>query len=178
MLFPFHIHSTHRCPFFFLMIRRPPRSTLFPYTTLFRPGRAAAPVAGDGPQPPVRGHPEAGRPQPRRSGPDRRAQGLALTPSPPLPRPWLGQNIRWRGAGGAGLTGRVHIERFDAGTHRDVVRVCHEMHVAAMPVDVPGEPPMSDRVFAGWLRMNWTGDRPETWLARDATGAPCGWYSL
>src|ERR1043166_2163774 len=26
--------------FFFLMIRRPPRSTLFPYTTLFRSGRA------------------------------------------------------------------------------------------------------------------------------------------
>src|SRR5260370_10684134 len=24
------------CEFFFLMIRRPPRSTLFPYTTLFR----------------------------------------------------------------------------------------------------------------------------------------------
>src|SRR2546426_12217753 len=35
-----HIYSTH-IPlivhlFFFLMIRRPPRSTLFPYTTLFR----------------------------------------------------------------------------------------------------------------------------------------------
>src|SRR2546425_8700849 len=36
------------CIFFFLMIRRPPRSTLFPYTTLFRsapqraPPRAAA----------------------------------------------------------------------------------------------------------------------------------------
>src|SRR5215469_16189281 len=31
--------------FFFLMIRRPPRSTLFPYTTLFRPrgDRARAP---------------------------------------------------------------------------------------------------------------------------------------
>src|SRR2546426_9043854 len=30
--------------FFFLMIRRPPRSTLFPYTTLFRShGRPAAP---------------------------------------------------------------------------------------------------------------------------------------
>src|ERR1043165_7438828 len=27
--------------FFFLMIRRPPRSTLFPYTTLFRSGRSA-----------------------------------------------------------------------------------------------------------------------------------------
>src|SRR2546421_102772 len=31
------------CVFFFLMIRRPPRSTLFPYTTLFRSGRAASP---------------------------------------------------------------------------------------------------------------------------------------
>src|SRR3712207_9433259 len=29
--------------FFFLMIRRPPRSTLFPYTTLFRSSLAAAP---------------------------------------------------------------------------------------------------------------------------------------
>src|SRR5258705_10039147 len=28
--------------FFFLMIRRPPRSTLFPYTTLFRSREAAA----------------------------------------------------------------------------------------------------------------------------------------
>src|SRR2546428_13924799 len=28
--------------FFFLMIRRPPRSTLFPYTTLFRSSRAPA----------------------------------------------------------------------------------------------------------------------------------------
>src|SRR2546430_11206617 len=28
--------------FFFLMIRRPPRSTLFPYTTLFRSIRSAA----------------------------------------------------------------------------------------------------------------------------------------
>src|SRR5436309_9368775 len=30
-----------RAPFFFLLLRRPPRSTLFPYTTLFRSsGRA------------------------------------------------------------------------------------------------------------------------------------------
>src|SRR2546423_12724488 len=29
------------CFFFFLMIRRPPRSTLFPYTTLFRSGGAS-----------------------------------------------------------------------------------------------------------------------------------------
>src|SRR5256885_8329921 len=30
--------------FFFLMIRRPPRSTLFPYTTLFRSPRLPTPV--------------------------------------------------------------------------------------------------------------------------------------
>src|SRR2546421_8175981 len=33
------IHSTLYLFFFFLMIRRPPRSTLFPYTTLFRSDR-------------------------------------------------------------------------------------------------------------------------------------------
>src|SRR2546427_8165255 len=32
--------------FFFLMIRRPPRSTLFPYTTLFRSGVQLAEAAG------------------------------------------------------------------------------------------------------------------------------------
>src|SRR5256886_2047827 len=30
------MYSFRCCLFFFLMIRRPPRSTLFPYTTLFR----------------------------------------------------------------------------------------------------------------------------------------------
>src|SRR3712207_7975224 len=34
--------------FFFLMIRRPPRSTLFPYTTLFRSVLAAPPLEADG----------------------------------------------------------------------------------------------------------------------------------
>src|SRR6516164_10819540 len=32
------LHPSFLCLFFFLMIRRPPRSTLFPYTTLFRSG--------------------------------------------------------------------------------------------------------------------------------------------
>src|SRR6266487_5762431 len=48
---------------FFLMIRRPPRSTLFPYTTLFRSGRLGGleqpadvgPVGGDDVCPEVRG---------------------------------------------------------------------------------------------------------------------------
>src|SRR5215207_11284447 len=35
--------------FFFLMIRRPPRSTLFPYTTLFRSGRPGALLPGHPP---------------------------------------------------------------------------------------------------------------------------------
>src|SRR6266536_1888082 len=43
-------------PFFFLMIRRPPRSTLFPYTTLFRS------------LPPPRGR-RSSRPRLRRRGP-------------------------------------------------------------------------------------------------------------
>src|SRR5438552_14894964 len=38
--------------FFFLMIRRPPRSTLFPYTTLFRSDRETAHVQLD--EPPAR----------------------------------------------------------------------------------------------------------------------------
>src|SRR6266513_5237604 len=38
--------------FFFLMLRRPPRSTLFPYTTLFRSRpRRRAPPAGRWPSP-------------------------------------------------------------------------------------------------------------------------------
>src|SRR2546421_8778811 len=41
-----------RFSFFFLMIRRPPRSTLFPYTTLFRSGRGARPRPSRTPTPP------------------------------------------------------------------------------------------------------------------------------
>src|SRR5947207_15176868 len=37
----FTVLSTSVMFFFFLMIRRPPRSTLFPYTTLFRSDRDA-----------------------------------------------------------------------------------------------------------------------------------------
>src|SRR2546427_3589355 len=47
--------------FFFLMIRRPPRSTLFPYTTLFRsqPGRTASEAQGI--QPAARNQRRGGR---------------------------------------------------------------------------------------------------------------------
>src|SRR2546430_10845963 len=52
----FPVFSLHRSAmplrpiFFFLMIRRPPRSTLFPYTTLFRSRATGAVAEGDGPQ--------------------------------------------------------------------------------------------------------------------------------
>src|SRR5438132_9000716 len=42
MLFITHTFSLASLFFFFLMIRRPPRSTLFPYTTLFRSERSSA----------------------------------------------------------------------------------------------------------------------------------------
>src|SRR4051812_50179210 len=50
--------------FFFLMIRRPPRSTLFPYTTLFRSPRLGRshPRRGSGhPQPQFRNRPPAAK---------------------------------------------------------------------------------------------------------------------
>src|SRR6266705_4796811 len=46
MIISFYLFS-----FFFLMIRRPPRSTLFPYTTLFR-YRRTGPDAGSCSRPP------------------------------------------------------------------------------------------------------------------------------
>src|SRR5690348_17557322 len=39
-------------PFFLLIIRRPPRSTLFPYTTLFRSGGSACTWRARSPSPP------------------------------------------------------------------------------------------------------------------------------
>src|SRR5256885_4424295 len=55
------------------MIRRPPRSTLFPYTTLFRSLGARRAAGGDARGGGVRHLPLAGKPAPRRSGRDRHA---------------------------------------------------------------------------------------------------------
>src|SRR5688572_32259900 len=57
--------------FFFLMIRRPPRSTLFPYTTLFR-SEAARPATARGP--------------PRRRGDQRPCLGAPLPVAQPRGR--------------------------------------------------------------------------------------------
>src|SRR3989454_6453429 len=66
---PLHALRSQLCLFFFLMIRRPPRSTLFPYTTLFRSrDRAESRRAGvrrvPGPRAPS--DPSQGRPRPYR----------------------------------------------------------------------------------------------------------------
>src|SRR3712207_7504663 len=62
---------------FFLMIRRPPRSTLFPYTTLFR----SRVQGGGGPAHPVAGR-RVGRPG--RPGERRRARLLPLRHDAPV----------------------------------------------------------------------------------------------
>src|SRR3712207_7531737 len=67
--------------FFFLMIRRPPRSTLFPYTTLFRSGLLRAvpgglrPLGGGG-RPAVAAAPQRGRVRDRRLLQDRKSTRL------------------------------------------------------------------------------------------------------
>src|SRR5438067_12274183 len=66
----FDISPSNLIILFFLMIRRPPRSTLFPYTTLFRSGRWPPPSRCRLRPPrraPCRGRPEAPRRRRRRS---------------------------------------------------------------------------------------------------------------
>src|ERR1041385_6591228 len=60
------------CRLFFLMIRRPPRSTLFPYTTLFR-SRFDGCVRGS---PDSRSHSRSSRSRGRRSDSDRKSTRL------------------------------------------------------------------------------------------------------
>src|ERR1700729_1021223 len=72
----------------------------------------------------------------------------------------------------------MKVERFDPETDGASVRACHEIYLSGLPDDDPLGPPMSPRVFAGWLALGWTEDPLETWLARDESGEPCGWYAL
>src|SRR3712207_8567511 len=73
----------HACVFFFLMIRRPPRSTLFPYTTLFR-SRArtsgAAPPSTSTLRQPNCGIIQAAR-KPPKAAPSGKPQNMALVRS-------------------------------------------------------------------------------------------------
>ena len=84
----------------------------------------------------------------------------------------------WRGAGVAALAGHMNVERFDAGRDTASVRACHEIYLSGQPADDPLGPPMPRTAFAGWLALGWTEDPVETWLARDESGEPYGWYQL
>src|SRR5690242_21382698 len=53
--------TIHAMLLFILMLPRPPRSTLFPYTTLFRSRRAEEALAGAARAPPLRQVPRHGR---------------------------------------------------------------------------------------------------------------------
>src|SRR6202000_3505741 len=75
------------CVFFFLMIRRPPRSTLFPYTTLFRSDdrttadkRIFGPVEGT--PLPLGAVPRGTPPGPRGATPPPGTLGAAAPPAP------------------------------------------------------------------------------------------------
>src|SRR5438093_7282943 len=59
MIVATHPH-TYVLPFFFLMLRRPPRSTLFPYTTLFRsPATLSSPPTPPPPCAPMKSAPRS-----------------------------------------------------------------------------------------------------------------------
>jgi GNAT superfamily N-acetyltransferase len=72
----------------------------------------------------------------------------------------------------------MKVERFDAGADDASVRACYEIYLSGLAVDDPHAPPMPARAFAGWLALGWTEDPVETWLARDDSREPCGWYML
>src|SRR6266498_3522998 len=70
------------------MIRRPPRSTLFPYTTLFRSAASVTPTAGPSGEPAVQadavGEAEAAAPEP---GPTAKTQEEIGAPPAEAPAP-------------------------------------------------------------------------------------------
>src|SRR3712207_8827193 len=82
------MNCTRFCFFFFLMIRRPPRSTLFPYTTLFRSKPVVATnalaeprsTAGSSLTPRPRSGRRGGRPGRRRPGSHRRRRAAGGRP--------------------------------------------------------------------------------------------------
>src|SRR5438552_18786880 len=105
--------------FFFLMIRRPPRSTLFPYTTLFRSmlgdGRGFGhDGAGDGVRACRRRRDRSAARAPggavRLAGSptgDQMIRGDGLERRPRLDTAWLGERAAWREAAAGWHVGEV-----------------------------------------------------------------------
>jgi GNAT superfamily N-acetyltransferase len=72
----------------------------------------------------------------------------------------------------------MKAERFDPGADGASVHACYEIYLSGLAADDPRGPPMPPRAFAAWLALGFTEDPRETWLARDDSGEPCGWYAL
>lgn len=72
----------------------------------------------------------------------------------------------------------MELAPFDAAADHQRTRACYDLYRAGAPEDIPLEPPMSERAFAGWLAMGRTEDRPQAWLASDDAGQPQAWYVL
>src|SRR5215213_307134 len=86
------VHLGRFSPFFFLMIRRPPRSTLFPYTTLFRSHEPAALRRDGGVALSLHPGPDQSRHGRRSRRADRALRRLAALLVPALGEPDDGQN--------------------------------------------------------------------------------------
>src|SRR2546422_8704529 len=93
------------------MIRRPPRSTLFPYTTLFRSGfLVGVEPAGERPSPHLAHFRSAGAASPTGSGPPR---SLAVILPTLATRGWLRRDHLYLPAPGPGNSVLAHFEDSD-----------------------------------------------------------------
>jgi hypothetical protein len=79
----------------------------------------------------------------------------------------------------------VLIEKFDAAADQASARALYDVYAAGAPVDEPGGPVMSARVWCGLLVRGWCDEPRENWLARVgpaeaglAGGPILGGYSL
>jgi GNAT superfamily N-acetyltransferase len=72
----------------------------------------------------------------------------------------------------------MHAERFDPAADADAAAACYRIYLAGAAEDDPHVPPMSERVFTGWLLRGWTEDPTQAWLGCADDGTPCGWYAL
>jgi GNAT superfamily N-acetyltransferase len=60
----------------------------------------------------------------------------------------------------------VLIEKFDAAADEASARALYDVYAAGAPVDEPGGPVMSARVWCGLIARGWCDEPRENWLAR------------
>jgi GNAT superfamily N-acetyltransferase len=72
----------------------------------------------------------------------------------------------------------VRVEQYDPKTDEERVLACHDLVVAAQPVDDPNFPPPSLRMLRGWLAHGFPDEPQQCWFATADSGAPLGCYAL